>query len=67
MPGQQLHWPIESGAEVDRSGFPLRQDIIGIIYSTYGGGHTGVKAVISTGKYLGQNLECLGSSVLVEW
>lgn len=62
-----VHWPIESGAEVDRSDSPLRQDTIGVVCCTYGGGHTGVKAAISTGKYLGQILERLGSSVLVEW
>lgn len=50
-----------------KPGSPFRQDKIGVVYCTYGGGHTGVNEAIPTGKYLGQILEHLGIPVLAEW
>lgn len=46
---------------------PLRLDKVGVVYCTYGGGHTGVNEAIPTGKYLGQILDHLGIPVLAEW
>ena len=46
---------------------PLRPEKIGVVYCTYGGGHTGVNEAIPTGKYLGQLLEHLGIPVMAEW
>jgi len=37
------------------------------LWTFTGGSNTGVKEAVSAGKYLGQLLEHLGSSVLVEW
>ncbi len=50
-----------------KPGAPCRQNKIGVVYATYGGGHTGVNEAIPTGKYLGQILDHLGIQVLAEW
>ncbi|HAY20737.1 MAG TPA: flavodoxin [Desulfobacterales bacterium] len=50
-----------------RPGSPLRQGKTGVVYCTYGGGHTGVNEAIPTAKYMGQLLEHLGIPVIAEW
>ncbi len=50
-----------------KPGAPLRQHKSGVVYCTYGGGHTGVNEAVPTVKYLGQLLEHLGIPVMAEW
>ena len=46
---------------------PRRPGKKAVIYSTFGGCHTGVNEAVSTTKYMGQIFDHLGYEILAEW